>query len=79
MGRKYDFQEPGVVLDSFYIKLLLFILVSNFIRKFDQKLNFQRKFARSRLHKQRIGHKQRENLVAKSNEWYYLVSLYNYY
>jgi len=40
-GRKYGPQEPRVVLQSFYVQILLIKLISSLNWKFDQKSNFQ--------------------------------------
>ena len=49
------------------------------IEKFDQKANFHPRLVWIRPYKSRIGPKQGENMVFKSREWHYIVSIYKYY
>ena len=51
-----------------YYWLTLFIAL---IEKFDQKSNFQPRFAWAK-----IGTKRGENMIFQSREWYYIVSMY---
>jgi len=72
-------QEPGVVLYSFYVQLLPINFVSCLNWKFDQKLNFHLRLAWTRICKCQIRPKQGENVVLKSRERYYIISIYKYY
>jgi len=56
-------------------KLNLFLFL---ICKFDQKSNFQ-PIALIRPYKSQKGTKWEKNMVLKGCEWYYIVSMYNYY
>ena len=60
-----------------YQLVVTFLLV--LIEKLNQKSNFQPWLAWTRSYKSRIGPKQGENIVFKSREWYYIVSMYKYY
>ena len=57
-----------------YYQLTIFLIL---IGNFDQKLNFQPRLVWTRPYKSRIGLKRGENLIFKSREWYYIVSMYN--
>jgi len=41
--------------------------------------NFHPRLAWTRPYKSQIGNKQGENVIFKSQEWYYIVSMYKYY
>jgi len=60
---KHGSQEPGIVLHSFYVQLLLLNLVSFLIGKFDQKSNTHPRLAWTRPYMRRIRPKQEENVV----------------
>jgi len=58
-----------------YYQLNLFL---NLIGKFDQNPNFQLWLALIRPYKNRMGNKHGKNLILKSQEQYYIVSMYKY-
>ena len=62
---KHGFQEPDVVLHSFYVQLLLFNLILVLNGKFDRRLNFHLRLART-IYKSRIGPKLGKYIVFKS-------------
>ena len=68
-----------MVLHSFNAQILTIKFISSLNWKLDQKSNFQSRLALIRHCKSRLGNKHGENMVFKSRELYYTVSMYNYY
>ena len=58
-----------------YYQLNLFLVLTG---KFDQKSNFHPQMAWSKPYKSKIGPKQGENFILKSQEWYYIIFMYKY-
>ena len=54
---------------KYYQLTLLLVLIGKF------ESNFQPRLARTRPYKSRIGPKLGENVLFKSREWYYIVSI----
>ena len=57
-----------------YYKLTLFLVL---IGKFDQKSNVHSRLA-EQPYKSQIRPKRGENVVFKSREWYYIISIHKY-
>jgi len=55
MVRKRDFQEPRLILHSFYVHLLLINLVYSHNLRVWPKIKLQLRFTRTRAYKSRIG------------------------
>ena len=78
--KKTQFQEPWVVLHCFFVQLQMLTLFLVLTEKFDQKSNFLSLFfLELGLIRAEKGLKRGESMIFKSREWYYIVSMYNYY
>ena len=72
--RGCEFYYTVSIYNYYYLSLFLAL-----IRKFEQKSILKPRLAWTKPHKNRIGLKQEKNLIFKSREWYYIVSMYKYY